>query len=103
MLVLTQEPFGAFTLGDVGWMNEHTQQQAIGVNQNMPFASVHFFSGVIPTVATCFCGFDALTINHCDAWLTLTPELLAYILAQAIVDTLPCLIVTPFVEIVAHR
>ena len=26
-----------------GWMDEHTQQQAIRINQNMPFATVHFF------------------------------------------------------------
>ena len=42
-MMLTQELFGTFTLGNVCWMYQHTQQQAIGVNQNMPFATVHFF------------------------------------------------------------
>jgi len=32
VMMLTQEPFCTFTLGNIGWMNHYAQQQAIGIN-----------------------------------------------------------------------
>src|SRR5215216_5177242 len=43
VMMVAQEPFRAFTLGNISWMYKHPQQQAIRINKDMPLASVYFF------------------------------------------------------------
>src|SRR4051794_38810002 len=85
-----------------GWTSTRSSKPLVSTRicRLRPFT---FFSGVIPTIAACFCGFDALVINHCIPGFAVAPELVAQHLAQAFIDAFPGAVVPPFVKVVAHR
>jgi len=48
------KPLGAFSIRNIGGMDQHAHQEPVGVNPELPFAPVDFFSPIIAAFSACF-------------------------------------------------
>src|SRR6266508_4009513 len=76
-------------------MNQHQQEQAQSVYNNMAFASRDLFMNIDPPFFPAFGGFDALAIHNACAGLRVSTLLHSNLLHQDCIDLLPQTAVAP--------
>ena len=93
----------AISILNIGGMNDRADQKTGGIGDDVAFAPLHLFTGVISSNPPIFIGFYALCIDNTGARGG-RPALffLACLDHQMMVDCLPQTIITPLVKPVAY-
>jgi hypothetical protein len=76
-----QDELGAITVLDMGAMNHNQQQEAKCIDQDVTFAPVDLFPGIIPAFPALFGCLDRLGVNYCRRWCPFASLSLAHLLA----------------------
>ena len=66
------------------------------------FSTVDLFPGIIASFPTCFCCFDALTVNDAGTRFSFFALLFSIHLTQLFVDLLPSSVIAPFVVMIVY-
>jgi len=93
----------AIAVLDGGAMNDHAEQQAKGIGENVPLAALDPLTCVKARYSAAFRGLDALAIDHARAWRGLPVLAKARRHHQASIDPRPGSPVALGIEIVLHR
>src|SRR4051812_24605525 len=93
------QQFCAFGIRKRGSRDDHRQEQAHCVDQQVPFASLDVFAAIVATQAAHRRALDTLTVQTTSGWMFMSASTPSYLGAQSIVDTLPGAIVTPNPEV----
>src|SRR5512136_174109 len=90
-----QNQFASIAIWHTRSMNQHDQEQAQSIYNNMAFTSRNLFVDIHTTLFPTFGGFDALTVNNACAGLRLSALLHTNLLHQHGIDLFPQTTVSP--------
>jgi hypothetical protein len=85
-----------------GGGDDHGQEQAQGIDQEVPFASFDLFPTVVATLSAQLRRLDALAVETARRGVFMTPRLLADLGAEGVVEALPVPAVSPLAEVPVH-
>jgi len=94
---------GAVAVLNVGAVDNHREQQAHGVDEDMAFAAFHLLARVIAARAAALGGLDRLAVDDAGGRTGLAALGFARRHDQRMVDALPGAVLPPGIEIVLHR
>src|SRR5215469_2461298 len=93
----------AITIHDVSWMHLGFEHEALGIDEQMPFAPFDFLACVIAARATQTNGFDTLAVDDACTWLRFTAHLCTRLLTQCGMKPFPQTLLPPQTKIVIDR
>jgi hypothetical protein len=106
---------GAVTVLDVGCMDERGHEEAFGIREDMPFASLHLLAVlrltrplatvrlILPLYSTTFCCLHALAVDHASCRLGRAACCLTRFEQKVVTDFFQQAQITPVIEILLDR
>ena len=98
-----EKRLGSISFGDIGRCDFHPQHQTEAIGQQVSFAPLDLFGGVVPHFAAVGVGFDTLTVENRGRWPCPLAIFCADQGAQLGIDRLPEVISDPAPEDVENR
>ena len=78
-----QQLFGGIPILNVGGQDHHHKDQADGIDQDMPLATVDFLARVVTPLVARLGALDTLAVDNGGAWVAFAPFHLARLFPQA--------------------
>jgi hypothetical protein len=97
-----QEKFRAIPILGRCCGDDHGQEQAHRINEDMPLSSRDLFAGIIPAHTRYGGRFDTLTIETASGWVFVPACLSPHRRPQRVMNALPRAIIAPAAEIIIH-
>src|SRR5271157_5189143 len=97
-----EEQFGSGSIGERGFRDDHDQQQAQGVYQDVSLAPFHLFACVIATLPRPLGRFDALAIQGSCCRMFMATSTLAHLRPERVMHSVPGAIITPLPKVAVH-
>ena len=96
---VSEQETGAIAVLDRGCGDNHRQQQAHCVDQDMPFRAIDLFACVITPRATESCRLNTLAVQAASSWMLVTARTLPHLGPQRVMEPLPCAIIAPLPKV----
>ena len=97
-----KEESSASWIGHRSGGDDHSHEQAQGIDQEVSFASFDLFPTVVATLPAQFRGFDALAVQTARRGVLVAARCLAHPSPQGVMQPLPVATVAPLAEIPVH-